>query len=388
MEYKLSELFDLQMGKTPSRDVPEYWSSFDYPWISISDLSSSGKYISKTKEGISERAKLESSIKVIPAGTVVMSFKLSIGKVAITSREMYSNEAIMAFIDKGIIGIVPDYLYYLLMSKEWDIGTNKAVMGKTLNKATLSDTVVNVHQIDEQRHIISCLDKTVNTIVIHKKQLAKLDELIKARFVELFGEPEYNNKCLPIQTLDRLCTIGSSKRIYQNEQSPSGVPFWRVSDLVSKMDTGISNSSLFISEDKYMELKEAGLVPTTGDILITSRGTLGRCYIIKDEDLFYFQDGMISWLSNYDDSITPTYLQYLFIMPGFTKQIDNMQAGSTVAYLSITMLKRLQIMVPNKDTQIKFASFVTQVEKSKAAVQSALNKAQLLFDSLMQKYFG
>ena len=84
MKYKLKDIFDLQMGKTPSRKNSEYWNSADYKWISIADLSKSRKYISDTKEYLSESAVEESGIKVIPANTVVMSFKLSIGKTAIT----------------------------------------------------------------------------------------------------------------------------------------------------------------------------------------------------------------------------------------------------------------------------------------------------------------
>ena len=97
---------------------------------------------------------------------------------------------------------------------------------------------------------------------------------------------------------------------------------------------------------------------------------------------------MISWLSKYSDGITPIYLQYLFTMSGFRKQIDSMQAGSTVAYLSSAMLKKLQIMIPSRDVQEQFAAFVEQTDKSKAAVKKAMDEAQLLFDSLMQKYFG
>lgn len=204
----------------------------------------------------------------------------------------------------------------------------------------------------------------------------------------MFGEPENNNKAWPVKSLDKLCTVGSSKRVYQSEQSSEGVPFWRISDLVSKIDTGTVDSALFISEIKYTELKRAGLVPVTGDILVTSRGTLGRCYIIQDEDCFYFQDGMISWLSNYSEEITPLYLQYLFTMSGFRKQIDNTQAGSTVAYFSIAMLKKLQVMVPDKALQEQFAAFVAQTDKSKLAIQKSLEKLEILKKSLMQKYFG
>ena len=210
----------------------------------------------------------------------------------------------------------------------------------------------------------------------------------QSRFIELFGKPENNNQAWPVKPLDKLCTVGSSKRVYQSEQSSVGVPFWRISDLVTKIDTGTVDSALFISEIKYTELKRAGLVPVTGDILVTSRGTLGRCYIIKDEDRFYFQDGMISWLSNYSEEITPLYLQYLFTMSGFRKQIDNMQAGSTVTYLSIAMLKKLQVMVPDKALQEQFAAFAAQTDKSKLAIQKSLDKLEILKKALMQKYFG
>ena len=135
MKYKLKDIFDLQMGKTPSRNNIEYWNTKDFKWISISDLTKAHGYISETKEYISERAVSESGIKIIPANTVVMSFKLSIGKTAITSEDMYSNEAIMAFHDKHVVEILPEYIFYIFKYKKWDEDSNNAVMGKTLNKA-------------------------------------------------------------------------------------------------------------------------------------------------------------------------------------------------------------------------------------------------------------
>ena len=388
MRYKLKEIFDLQMGKTPSRKNLNYWNTRDYKWISIADLSQTRKYISDTKEYLSCSAVEESGIKVIPANTVVMSFKLSIGKTAITSEDMYSNEAIMAFHDKHVVELLPEYIYYMFQYKNWDEGSNKAVMGKTLNKATLSEVEINICSVAEQKEIVNVLDKIMRILSDREEEIKLLDDLIKSRFIEMFGEPENNNKAWPVKSLDKLCTVGSSKRVYQSEQSSEGVPFWRISDLVSKIDTGTVDSALFISEIKYTELKRAGLVPVTGDILVTSRGTLGRCYIIQDEDCFYFQDGMISWLSNYSEEITPLYLQYLFTMSGFRKQIDNTQAGSTVAYLSIAMLKKLQVMVPDKALQEQFAAFVAQTDKSKLAIQKSLEKLEILKKALMQQYFG
>ena len=366
--YKLEDIFDLQMGKTPSRNNSEYWSTCDNKWISIGDLTQAGKYITDTKEYLSDIAVEESGIKIIPANTVVMSFKLSIGKTAITSEDMYSNEAIMAFHDKHVVDLMPEYIYYMFKYKDWDEGTNKAVMGKTLNKATLSKVEIEVCSLEKQKEIVELLDKVSTVLDGRNEELKKLDEIVKARFVELFGDSENNNKHWLVYKLDELCDVGSSKRIYQEEQTSEGIPFWRISDLVNKMDVGYANSGLFISQEKYDELKEKEQVPVAGDILVTSRGTLGRCYIISKTDKFYFQDGMISWLSKYKHGITPLYIKHLFMTSGLIRQINGMQAGSTVAYLSITMLKKLDIMLPDPDVQLQFEEFVKQVDKSKVVL--------------------
>ena len=112
-KYKLSDLFDLQMGKTPARNNPKYWEEGTNPWISIADMSSNGKYITTTKECITDRAISDTGIRPIFPGTVIMSFKLSIGKTAITPEPMYSNEAIMSFRDKNVVDILPDYIFYM-----------------------------------------------------------------------------------------------------------------------------------------------------------------------------------------------------------------------------------------------------------------------------------
>lgn len=183
MEYRLCEIFDLQMGKTPDRNKSAYWSDGTEEWISIADLGKSDKYISTTKEKISKCAIENSGIKAIPPNTVVMSFKLSIGKVAITKKQMYSNEAIMSFHDKNVIMIDPSYVYYLFLGQNWDEGTNKAVMGKTLNKVILSEKIIKVHSFEEQKYIVNILDRVMKLIKREKEQIELLDILIKSRFV-------------------------------------------------------------------------------------------------------------------------------------------------------------------------------------------------------------
>ena len=326
--------------------------------------------------------------KIAKPNDILISVRAPIGALNIADTECCIGRGLAA------LTVNPElcnqkYLWYGLENKVEELnskGTGSTF--KAISKNILYEAEIPLPPIIEQVKISAILDKVSSLITLRKQQLAKLDELVKARFLEMFGDPEQNTKKWPLQKLENLCNVGSSKRIYQNEMSSFGVPFWRVSDLVNKMDAGYADSGLFIPEEKYNELKQTGLVPKTGDVLITSRGTLGRCYIVKKEDQFYFQDGMISWLSNFAEDITPLYLQYLFTMSGFRKQIDSLQAGSTVAYLSISMLKRLRIMIPSKKLLQLFASFAVDVDKYRLTIQQGLDKLEILKKALMEEYFG
>ena len=180
---KLSDVFTLQMGKTPSRNNPAYWDG-DHQWLSIADFGLNGKFITKTKEYITDVAVAESGIKTTPPNTVVMSFKLSIGKTAITVKDIFTNEAIMSFVDKGIYPIDVNYVYHLFNGKDWSEGSNKAVMGTTLNKATLSQVVIPLPPIEIQHKIAANLDKVSNLIDLCNTTLNKLDTIVKSRQVE------------------------------------------------------------------------------------------------------------------------------------------------------------------------------------------------------------
>ena len=179
---KLSDMFTLQMGKTPSRDNPAYWNG-THKWVSIADLGKATKFIVDTKECITDLAVSETGIRASPKDTVVMSFKLSIGKTAVTAEEIYTNEAIMSFVDKGIYDFDIDYIYHLFSGKDWSEGTNKAVMGVTLNKATLSQISIPLPPIEEQRKIAHNLEKVTYLIEVCNTILEKLDLLVKSRSV-------------------------------------------------------------------------------------------------------------------------------------------------------------------------------------------------------------
>lgn len=383
---KLGDICEIVSGSTPKTTIEEYWDG-DIKWITPAELNENVYIINDSVRKITKLAVEKTGLSSFPEGTVILSTRAPIGKVAIAGCEMYCNQGFKNLICSE--KIFNKYLYWFLKGNTMFLNSiGRGATFKEISKAIVSEIEINVPEIEEQHEIVKILEK-VNTIIRFRKQeLSVLDTLVKARFVEMFGNSDINEKNWSVYKMEQLCKVGSSKRIYQNDQSLTGIPFLRISDLVNRMDTGSKDCDLFIPEEFFEKLKKQGLVPARGDILLTARGTLGRCYIIQDDDEFYFQDGMITWLSKYDEKITPLYISYLFEMPGFRKQIDSLQAGSTVAYLSISMTKKLNVMVPPFELQNQFADFVNQVNKSKVKIQKALDETQKLFDSLMQQYFG
>lgn len=383
---KLGDICEIVSGSTPKTTIEEYWDG-DVKWITPAELNENVYIINDSVRKITKLAVEKTGLSSFPEGTVILSTRAPIGKVAIAGCEMYCNQGFKNLICSE--KIFNKYLYWFLKGNTMFLNSlGRGATFKEISKAIVSEIEINVPEIEEQHEIVKILEK-VNTIIRFRKQeLSVLDTLVKARFVEMFGNSDINEKNWSVYKMEQLCKVGSSKRIYQNDQSLTGIPFLRISDLVNRMDTGSKDCDLFIPEEFFEKLKKQGLVPARGDILLTARGTLGRCYIIQDDDEFYFQDGMITWLSKYDEKITPLYISYLFEMPGFRKQIDSLQAGSTVAYLSISMTKKLNVMVPPFELQNQFADFVNQVNKSKVKIQKALDETQKLFDSLMQQYFG
>ncbi len=367
MEYRLEELFDLQMGKTPSRSVTEYWESGNNKWISIADLSKCGKYIYDTKECLSDIAVSESGIKQIPANTVVMSFKLSIGKTAITSEPMYSNEAIMSFRDRKLVQLLPEYIYYLLLSKNWDDGTNKAVMGKTLNKATLSKVKVNIHSMQEQQEIVCVLNQATALIELHQQQLQKLDELVKARFVELFGEPCKNSLGWNTSTVGALisvCEAGWSGNGTQRKKEPGEIAVLKVS--------AVTKGYFIPAECKVLDNQrniKKYIFPHSGDLLFSRANTremVGATAVITQDYPEHILPDKL-WRIRFIDTANVIYMKYVLSDESIRSIFSSVSTGTSGSMFNVSMdkFKSITVPLPPLERQTQFAAFVEQVDKSK-----------------------
>lgn len=363
-----------------------------YPFYKVGDISKN--VISGNVELISCDNYINDDVVNLIKGTIIPPQCVVFAKIGealkLNRRALTS---CYCLVDNNVMGVQANnlyldsrYFYYFMCNVDLQRYSESTAV-PSVRKSRIAEIEIPLPSLEEQRHIAAILDKVTDLIAQRRAQLDKLDHLVKSRFVEMFGDPEYNNKNWEIVPLSTVCSVGSSKRIYQNEQSTQGIPFLRISDLMNLINTGILTTNLYIPEKRYKELQLKGQVPKSGDILVTSRGTLGQCYIIKDYDKFYFQDGMISWLSAFKDNITPLYLSYLFAMPGFHKQIDAMQAGSTVSYLSISMIKNLKVMIPDIKKQQDFAKFVTGTSSLKSILTQSLTQLQTLKRAIMQEHF-
>lgn len=385
MRYKLKDIFDLQMGKTPSRSNQDYWNTEDYKWISIADLSKTRKYISDTKEHLSKIAIEDSGIKMIPMNTVVMSFKLSIGKVAITSDNMYSNEAIMAFHDKHVVNVLPEYIFYMFMNKNWEVGSNKAVMGKTLNKATLSDIEIEICSIEEQKRIVGVLDKVMHVIESRRKELALLDAFIKARFVEMFGTLDNPSQEFVKATLKELCNKITDGK-HGGCKAEEGTERYFVGAREIYDDEVHYDTAPEINIDEFeKDYKRCNI--EIGDFLIVNTGaTIGKSAIATDKRTKHtLLQKSVALLKVKKDVLNPVFLKWCYRV---NKQMYIVESASAQPNLLLSKINSTVIYVPDIELQNQFASFVEQVDKSKVAVQKALDETQKLFDSLMQQYFG
>ena len=368
MRYRLEKLFDLQMGKTPARANPDYWYGSN-KWVSISDLSGYDKYVTDTKECISDLGVSESGIKAVPQNTVIMSFKLSIGKTAITTEDIYTNEAIMAFIDKGVCEIDTDYLYYLFSGMDWNKGTNKAVLGLTLNKATLSKKEIDIPDLHTQNEVVKKLDSLSNVIQLQKQSLDKLDELVKSRFVEMFGD------------FENLVNIWEQKSIsdvtinYDNTRKP------------------IKDSDRKKIQGKYPYYGATGIVDYLNDYRIDGTFLLvsedGKALEFRNRDIAFVAKGKI-WVNNHAHVLQCNRLiNMIFLMYYINnRDISSWVTGIDQKKLNRENLDKMTVGVPPIDLQNRFADFVAQIEKQKTTVKMSLEKLETLKKSLMQEYFG
>ena len=179
-ESLVKDEFKLSMGKTPARNNPYYWEGGSHKWISISDMSLYTRFTGETTEYITDVAIAESGIRVVPKGTIIMSFKLSIGRTAITSEDVYTNEAIMAFSGFDTNKFNIDFLHFLIANKNWSSDAKQAVKGQTLNKESIGNAKIIVPPMELQEEFARIYNQADKSKFELRQAIDKIDKVMKS----------------------------------------------------------------------------------------------------------------------------------------------------------------------------------------------------------------
>ena len=278
------------------------------------------------------------------------------------------------------------YLYYFFLYNINVLENGFKGAGlKHTNKNYISNIEINnVPNIETQDKIIKALNMVFGIKFYYQQQLQKLDELVKSRFIEMFGDPVSNPHGYEKVNLSELADIKIGpfgSLLHKEDYIEGGHPLLNPSHII---DGKIAPDNKFsISNEKYDELSAYQL--HIGDVVMGRRGEMGRCAVIPDEG---YLCGTGSLLIRTKGEVTADYIQKVISFPSFRKTIDDIAVGQTMPNLNVPIVSTFQIIIPPIMVQKRFYAFVEQVDKSKFAVQQTLDKAQELFDSLMQKYFG
>lgn len=278
------------------------------------------------------------------------------------------------------------YLRFLKNTGVLDGRYGKGVTIKHLVKSSLLSIPIPVPPIAEQEKIVAELYCLSGIIEKKKQQLKELDNLAQSIFYEMFGDPVENDKGWEKKRLGDLADISSSKRIFANEYTETGVPFYRGKEVTEKSKGNEISVELFISEDRYNEIKRIYGVPVVGDILVTAVGTIGNIWVIDSEEPFYFKDGNVLWMRIKNNS-HPVYFKYLLsvLIDEYKGQMAN---GCAYSALTIVNLKEMPTTIVPLSLQQDFASKIESIEKQKELIAQSIKETETLFNSRMDYYFN
>lgn len=264
--------------------------------------------------------------------------------------------------------------------------TKKSVNQASFAVSDLKKLRIKLPTLIEQKETARTLDDVNKLIALYKEQLQRLNELIKSRFMEMFGDPIINERCWNRVNLGNLCKIGSSKRIFEKEYVTEGVPFYRTKEIVELSKGCDISTELFITRERFNEIKEKYGVPVENDLLISAVGTIGVIWVVDRKQDFYFKDGNLIKIDA-SDAFDSIYMKYL--LENLIENYKNkMSTGTAYSALTILGLKEMPAYDVPISLQKQFSAFVHQVNKLKLTAQKSLSKLETLQKALMQQYFG
>ena len=381
---KLGEVFTIASGGTPDKKKPLHYENGTIPWVKTGDLKT--QYVPEGIECITEEGLDNSSAKLFPPNTVLVAmYGATIGACSILPYEAATNQACAAFLPNE--NVLPTYLYYFLSSKrEQFVKDGVGGAQPNISAGYLKNVQFGLIPMQQQIDIVEKLDKVEKLIVLRKEQLAKLDRLVKSRFIELFGDPVQN----PFKWDTKpLLEMGYCKNGMNFHTGDSGIEMHclGVGDF---KDYSVIDGTDHLPTISLNETPPAESMLQNGDIVFVrsngNKALVGRCLVVYPHDTPTTYSGFCIRYRLTSDEVKTAYLLRVLKTESIRKKMAG--RGANIQNLNQQILASLDIPIPPMEIQEQFTSFIKQTDKSKLAIQRSLNKLELLKKALMQEYFG
>jgi type I restriction enzyme S subunit len=395
---KLGELCQIELGKTPSRREKRYWDedkTGGNVWLSIADMPlDSRATVFDSKEYLSSEGAAVS--KVVPKETLIVSFKLSLGRVAITKRDLYTNEAIAALYIKDDTLLLRDYLLWYLTFFDWDAaaGSDVKVKGKTLNKAKLKEIDVFLPEVEEQKRIVAILDEAFADIdkarALMERNLENARELFESYLLELFGKPNKDWKVEKLKALTSKIGSGATPKGGKASYKSEGISLIRSMNVY---DRAFKYKDLaFIDESQANKLSNVVVEPN--DILLNITGaSVARCCIVPQDVLPARVNQHVSIIRLGTSELSPCFLNYgLTSRPYKAMLLGIGEAGSTRQAITKRQIEEFEFAFPASfDEQNEIIESIQKLNQQTVLLASKYEKKLLSLEelkkSLLQKAF-
>ena len=354
-------------------------------FVKIESITENGEFLTDKFAHITDECDRKLSRSQLQRNDLLFSIAGAIGRTAIVTEEILpanTNQALAIIrVPEGVIDY--SYLKYVLQSPgivEQFEKKKQGVAQLNISLKDIGDFVIPLCTEEEQKTVVSTLDKVSELIALRKEQFAKLDQLVKSRFAELFDDGES-----PIKTVEELCSaIVDCPHTTPKYEGELKNPAIRTTEI--KKGYIAWETMRYVSDEEYEE-RTARLKPEMGDIVYGREGTFGNAAILPKGYNFCLGQRVMLLRPDYS-KCTSEYLLYAVISDDVYRQAVGKNNASTVAHVNVKDVKQFKIPLPSFDKQNQFAAFVEQTDKSKLAIQQSLDKLELLKKSLMQEYFG
>ena len=379
---KLGNIIKFVGGGTPSKSVVEYWNG-NVPWASVKDFKSEILY--STKYSNTELGVRKSSVNIAEKGELLLVTRMSPGVTAITDIRTAINQDIK--IVRPISKISVRYLHYYFKSikgKIDNLSSGSTVKGISIEK--LNDLYIHFPDFDEQEMIANILDKAQLLVEKRREAIAKLDELVQALFLDMFGDLNCNSKKFEIGKLEEYTThvsSGSTPKGGQSTYLNSGIPLIRSQNVL--MNKLVLDDVAFISDETHQNMKRSQLM--NNDVLLNITGaSIGRVAVYEGENYGANVNQHVC-IIRLTKELEPYYVSYYISSQRFQHEIKKLNSGATREALNYSQIKNFSIIIPPKETQNDFKEVVQKIECQRTAMVKSLRNLELNFQSLLQKNF-